>query len=153
MAAYLYIMRCRPTLIASLFLFLWLPACADADVALLMEQYLWKKRVLVVLSPSADDPRLAQQRTIIAQNQAGFEERDLVVWEIVQNESVRVDDEHMAHLGTPPFYAHFETSPAEFQVILLGKDGEEKLRSDAPVLTEQLFSLIDAMPMRQREMQ
>jgi hypothetical protein len=34
----------------------------------------------------------------------------------------------------------------------VGKDGGEKLRSDTVVSPEQLFSIIDAMPMRKDEM-
>ena len=39
----------------------------------------------------------------------------------------------------------------EFAAILVGKDGTEKFRSDEPVRPETLFGLIDAMPMRRRE--
>jgi hypothetical protein len=38
-------------------------------------------------------------------------------------------------------------------VILIGKDGEEKLNSRTPVTVDQLEKLIDSMPMRKREMQ
>ena len=40
----------------------------------------------------------------------------------------------------------------KFEVILFGLDGTIKLRQDQPVSTDKLFSLIDSMPMRQREM-
>lgn len=39
-----------------------------------------------------------------------------------------------------------------FRVLLIGKDGGVKLNSTDVVGPEQLFSLIDAMPMRQQEM-
>jgi hypothetical protein len=39
-----------------------------------------------------------------------------------------------------------------FAAVLVGRDGGEKLRSAEPVPAEKLFDLIDAMPMRQREM-
>jgi hypothetical protein len=38
-----------------------------------------------------------------------------------------------------------------FTFILIGRDGGEKLRSREIVKAEKLFGLIDAMPMRQRE--
>ena len=37
-------------------------------------------------------------------------------------------------------------------MILVGKDGTEKLRAHHVVSAQALFALIDAMPMRQREM-
>jgi len=38
-------------------------------------------------------------------------------------------------------------------VVLVGKDGGEKLRRGAAVDIDEIFSVIDAMPMRQREME
>jgi len=38
-----------------------------------------------------------------------------------------------------------------FTFILIGRDGSEKLRSHEIVKAEKLFGMIDAMPMRQRE--
>ncbi|WP_190510597.1 DUF4174 domain-containing protein [Leptolyngbya sp. FACHB-321] len=46
----------------------------------------------------------------------------------------------------------FGIPPEEFAVILVGKDGTEKQRSQTPVDLELLFRTIDAMPMRQQEM-
>jgi hypothetical protein len=45
----------------------------------------------------------------------------------------------------------FRIGQDDFTVILLGKDGGEKLRSDAPVTMETLTKLIDSMPARQKE--
>ena len=38
-----------------------------------------------------------------------------------------------------------------FAAILIGKDGGIKLRADRPVAPDQLFGLIDSMPMRANE--
>ena len=46
----------------------------------------------------------------------------------------------------------FGVEPGDFLVILLGKDGGEKIRSNKPVTLEMLTEIIDAMPMRQDEM-
>jgi hypothetical protein len=46
----------------------------------------------------------------------------------------------------------FRVPDDAFRVILLGLDGGAKLTSDEPLTTETLFSTIDAMPMRQREL-
>jgi hypothetical protein len=40
-----------------------------------------------------------------------------------------------------------------FAVLLIGKDGGLKNRFDAPVTVDEIFGLIDVMPMRMREMQ
>ncbi len=46
----------------------------------------------------------------------------------------------------------FSIMPGQHMVILIGKDGELKLRKQLPVELSEIFSVIDAMPMRQREM-
>ena len=45
----------------------------------------------------------------------------------------------------------FHVGEGDFTVILIGKDGGEKLRSKTPVTMERLIKVIDAMPMRQKE--
>jgi hypothetical protein len=56
-------------------------------------------------------------------------------------------------LGTSAdFYQTYGVERDEFVVILIGKDGGEKLRKTGEILpTDLLFATIDAMPMRQRE--
>ena len=39
-----------------------------------------------------------------------------------------------------------------FEIVLIGKDGGVKLRSKTPLDVETLYAVIDAMPMRRREM-
>ena len=39
-----------------------------------------------------------------------------------------------------------------FTFILVGKDGSEKMRSDTVVTRDELYAIIDAMPMRRGEM-
>lgn len=67
----------------------------------------------------------------------GMRDRDL---EIVQ---IATGDER---------YNKFEADSKTFTVILIGKDGTEKYRTHDVLLAENLFSLIDAMPLRQEEM-
>ena len=43
-------------------------------------------------------------------------------------------------------------SPGGFKLVLVGKDGGVKLEKDAVLQPEELFAVIDRMPMRQREM-
>ena len=44
----------------------------------------------------------------------------------------------------------FDDSP--FRITLIGKDGGRKLSRSKPVAVQELFGLIDSMPMRQAEM-
>ncbi len=65
-------------------------------------------------------------------------ERDLTVTVITKNDLLCKKYKVDAH--------------TDFTVILVGKDGSEKLRSQNLLTTEKLFALIDSMPMRRGEM-
>lgn len=137
----------------SIFIPFLLCACSEANVDRIMEDYLWEKRVVIVFAPSGHHPAFTQQNFHLADAPDGITARDLVVWRVIDRQYVSVDEERKAQLSTPPFYEYFQVSSDDFAFVLLGKDGTEKLRSDVPVTRDELFRIIDAMPMRQREMQ
>ncbi|MEM7620695.1 MAG: DUF4174 domain-containing protein [Pseudomonadota bacterium] len=126
--------------------------CSSADVGRLMENYLWEKRVLIIFSPSTERSNLKAQNRMLSAVKSGLRERDMVVWRLIDGKSVTVNGRQKPHLPTRIFYKHFKVSPEKFVVILLGKDGGEKLRKARRVTADELFALIDAMPMRQQEM-
>lgn len=102
--------------------------------------YRWKARVLVALAPDPNDPKLARQRQIYEAMKAGANERDLALVEAI---------------GTSPEARALRRTfavDAGFHAVLVGKDGGSKLASSDPLGPDQLFPLIDAMPMRQSEM-
>lgn len=99
----------------------------------------WKSRVLVLSAPTADHPDLVEQRNILARDTAGLTERDIRVVELTSDKDARLRDQ-------------LRLTPERFTVVLLGKDGGEKMREQQPVTLDALYGLIDAMPMRQREM-
>jgi len=105
-----------------------------------LERYRWKQRVLLVFAPAETAKAFSDQKTIIRQNEAGFQERELVVLDLLPGGK-----------NTEALQQQFGVKPQEFTVILIGKDGGEKLRRPAPVAAKELFDLIDSMPMRQRE--
>lgn len=121
-------------------------------VAALMEDHQWQDRVLLIFASNAENTELIQQVDNLSGMGAGLSARDLVVWKLLKDGAVSVDDSVSSGLSSQAFYDYFAIKDAEFTVILLGKDGTEKLRRTQPVTSHGLFSLIDAMPMRQREM-
>lgn len=120
-------------------------AAAAGPASLDLQQYLWRNRVLLVFASRADDPALAQQKTIIERSAAGVAERDLVL--------IAVPPE--ADTGAGPaarLRAKFGATAQGFRVVLVGKDGGAKFASSEPIEAERLVGVIDAMPMRRREM-
>lgn len=97
-------------------------------------------RVLLVSAPTDHDPTLVLQRAAYAAMQAGASERDLVLVEVVGQT-----------VGARAIRQQFGLDPT-FEAILVGKDGGAKLRSSTVLGADDLFPVIDAMPMRRREM-
>jgi hypothetical protein len=54
--------------------------------------------------------------------------------------------------GSAAARGRFRVEDGPFAAVLVGRDGGEKHRSTEPVVPEGLFEVIDAMPMRRREM-
>lgn len=116
------------------------------------EQFKWKRRLLLVFAPDSSHPLFESlQREISTQKQA-VDDRDLVVFEILGVGTSKRDGTQLAPHSAASLREQFGVSPNAFSLILVGKDGGVKLRRNDPVNLEEIFRLIDSMPMRQDEM-
>lgn len=109
-----------------------MPASAGEPLA----QHRWESRPILIFAPSEDDPRLIEQLARFEAASADLAERDNVV--IVDT--------------TPGSDLRQRFAPGEFTVVLVGLDGGEKFRAESVVEPAELNALIDAMPMRRREL-
>lgn len=106
-----------------------------------LAQYLWTARPVIVFAESENDPRFQRQMRELDSRPAELAERDVVIL-----------------TDTTPGPSRFETTalrarlrPHDFTFILVGKDGQVKLRRPGPVTAAQLLRLIDRLPIRQQE--
>jgi hypothetical protein len=117
-------------------------------------------RPLLIFAASYDR-KVQQQLQLLAQQSQEMEARQIMVIPFLLHEEKKgkpwtgvLPERDMMQL-TPAEAAsarsRFRIDQDDFTVILLGKDGGEKLRSDTPVTMEILTRLIDSMPMRQKE--
>lgn len=82
----------------------------------------------------------------------GITDRDLLILHI-EDEKVRfLQKSTTSDLSGNWLRSRYNIPEDEFRYILIGKDGGVKLNNNDFVPNEDLFSVIDAMPMRQREM-
>jgi hypothetical protein len=108
-------------------------------------------RPLLIFAPTPNDPQLQIQLRRLHQSAAAIADRDIAVIAIPWNSpsptaATLTDQDALAARR------RFHIAPSDFTVILLGKDGGEKLRSSKPLSLNKLTSTIDAMPMRQDEL-
>ncbi|CAD7049911.1 hypothetical protein RHAB21_04096 [Pseudorhizobium halotolerans] len=108
-----------------------------------------KNRVLAVFG-GATDGRLRQQITLLMKKTDDLADRDMIVLQ-VSGDTVSAIFGSAPDLDADALRAGAEASGDEFQVILVGKDGGIKLRSNQVVANVEIFDLIDRMPMRRAE--
>ena len=115
---------------------------ASADVFIEAEdvdlnEFLWKKRPLVVFADSAADPRFVRQMELLTARAQDLAERDVVVL-------TDTDPAAQSKLRQ-------KLRPHGFMLALLVKDGTVYLRKPVPWDVREISRVIDKLPMRQQE--
>ena len=120
-----------------------------------MNQLILLSTMIVCLSGIVSSDTDKRQLLLFTQNKdTGLAEKQLAIWKEAQVEMEERDLTITVITGNDLLYKKYKVdSQTEFTVILLGKDGGEKLRTQNLLTTNKLFALIDAMPMRRQEMQ
>ncbi|HKK78607.1 MAG TPA: DUF4174 domain-containing protein [Phaeodactylibacter sp.] len=122
--------------------------------AQLREDHLWEDRLLLLFAPGEGHEALQRQLDLLTAQQAEVTDRDLKIYQIYTDGTQHPDGRYLPKAFSNKLYRKYDINSGDGLVVLLiGKDGTEKLRETAVVLPERIFRLIDSMPMRQREMQ
>lgn len=110
------------------------------------KRYLWKKRIIVVLE---DDEKIkSQQKTIFDEVIDELLDRDIIIFGLGKETPPYLKDETMDLATLRDEYS----LSSDVNIALIGKDGSVKGKWRNPVTADELFRLIDAMPMRRAEM-
>ena len=104
-----------------------------------LTQYLWKRRVVLSFSAAESTPERISLLKQIEQYQCEFDDRQMVHIDLIAGSS---DHQLLSR--------QFSIPDMDFNLVLLGKDGGVKLLTSQLTL-ENVMTLIDNMPMRQRE--
>ncbi len=97
-----------------------------------------------------DAKRAQEQLALLAGHADAMRQRQVVVL------GVKGSNDNLPSLTLTPqqwqeAQRRFRNKPDRFTIVLLGKDGGEKLRSNEPLTWQKLQDTIDAMPMRRDE--
>ena len=94
-----------------------------------LAQYQWQHRVIILCGDSHSDSYQKQLNMLSAEElDAKFADRKLIL--------IKDSEEHCGD---------------DFKIMLYGLDGGVKLSSSTAVKTQEIFDLIDSMPMRRAE--
>jgi hypothetical protein len=137
--------------IIALILMTFSAICLSMNATDTMQKFIWKHRVLIIFAPDSANTKLSEQNAILSQAAEGLAERDVRILRVFADGEPTLDNVQQQQ-SSKGFYQLCDVDPAQFRVILIGKDGSVKLEQSVPVSAGTLFGLIDAMPMRQYEM-
>jgi hypothetical protein len=117
-----------------------------------LDAHLWRNRLLLVFAPSEDHERYRDLIRELRDKEKEVIDRDLLVFHVLERGESRLDDSFINGKTAARLRERLSAKLGELTVVLVGKDGGEKLRRGNEVDIAEIFSLIDSMPMRQREM-
>jgi hypothetical protein len=109
-----------------------------------------KHRILIISTNDKNNADFINQIELLKNKSIEFEERKLKVFQVLPNFFKSDFDEHWS--PSPDLYQKFNTEKAAFKIVLIGLDGGLKVSQTAILSLEKLFTIIDGMPMRQREL-
>ncbi|WP_206513131.1 DUF4174 domain-containing protein [Flagellimonas marinaquae] len=120
-----------------------------------LNNHQWKNRVLIIKTVADHSERFEDQLTEFKDAQEELKDRRLVLYAIRQNDFSFTDYTNSSKNYTGKLVEKGVKSMLDqneaFEIILIGLDGGIKLRKNYIVSLEDLFSIIDAMPMRRNE--
>lgn len=102
-----------------------------------LENFEWAQRPIIIFSDSEKDPNFVSQMEFLLEDINELKERDIIV--LVDTNPSR------------PSSLRKRLRPHGFAFILIGKDGQVKLRKPSPWNIREIARVIDKMPIRQQE--
>jgi predicted transcriptional regulator len=116
------------------------------------EDYQWQNRLLLLFAPNSKTGTYVEQLRFFAEQPNEIIDRDLLIISLFGQEMGRLDNHSISMSAANAAREKFNVAEDSFALLLIGKDGGVKFRSDQAASPDQIFALIDSMPMRQQEM-
>lgn len=115
-------------------------------------KYHWKKRIVIVYADSDSSFTYQKQLQEFENHKKGMVDRDLVVFSVFHQKIVTPTGEVADGSEAQRLRQQYEIADKGLSVVLIGKDGGEKLTKSEFLSAGELFGTIDQMPMRKTEM-
>lgn len=121
-----------------------------------LSDYQWKNRVLIIKHDGVSIELFRQQELELEGETDELRERKMLL--VFYNDGVYTfknyvkDEEHILQDGKVVKLDFQWKEEEPFEVVLIGLDGGVKLRKESPLSKEDLYAIIDGMPMRRAEL-
>ena len=146
-------MKIRYNRITLLFLLAFMMANkAEGKDTVNLVEYQWKNRLLLLFTPSPEGPVYIKLKEDLSRQEEEVLDRDLLIFHILESGETKLGNSPLPESSGDTLREKYSIKSGTFTILLIGKDGGVKLRREGRVELDEIFSVIDAMPMRQREM-
>jgi len=120
-----------------------------------LKTHRWENRILLIHSTNQNSETYQKQLAILQKNESGLKERKLLIYQLKGEEyqtgiTFTNKWKKIEHQSIKDIQKNID---ADFEVILIGLDGRIKLSQNSILSSNNLFSLIDGMPMRRQEIE
>ncbi|WP_299012860.1 DUF4174 domain-containing protein [uncultured Polaribacter sp.] len=116
-----------------------------------LTKHKWQKRVLLVFTEDKNDTDFRNYVLEIDKKQHQFLERKLILYKF-NTTSYGVNFER-EWINSSNLYSTFILEKTKFKTILIGLDGAVKQTANKLIPLDNIFTSIDGMPMRKRELE
>ncbi|WP_299126232.1 DUF4174 domain-containing protein [uncultured Winogradskyella sp.] len=121
-----------------------------------LEMHKWKNRVLIVKTLDANSEKYQDQIKEFKNSTKELIDRKFVLYQIVTKDYVLINyqNNELNHSGkiSKKLAEEILNEKANFEIILIGLDGEIKLKQTEVLMKEDLYKIVDSMPMRKNEL-
>lgn len=120
-----------------------------------LDRFLWQKRVIIVKSQEGLSTKNQALLSTFSTSADEMKERKIVLYQIISDDYTLIDYKYpdRKEVGNIPEgeIERLFNLQHPFEFLLVGLDGGIKLRQTEIPIKEDIFNLIDAMPMRKAE--
>ncbi len=121
-----------------------------------LEKHQWKNRVLIIKTLDKTSKKYQKQVKEFQNSIEGLIDRKFVLYKITKNDFTLINYKDSILNTSGKISKKLTTKTLNkkesFEVILIGLDGQIKLRQVEVLTKEDLFKIVDAMPMRKNEL-
>jgi hypothetical protein len=112
-----------------------------------LSSHQWKDRLLLIYDHDRNSLIMQSQLDELLSDQTGLTERKLIVYQMTPD-SYRLPSRNERWHPLGEFNNQIDWNSSRFEVILVGLDGGIKVRRSEVIYLDELFDIIDSMPMR-----
>lgn len=117
-----------------------------------LADYRWQNRLVLILAEDSSNPLFQNQVQALQAAEEDLQDLRIVVFQALPKSYARGTQSTPNWMRSDDLYQSYKSIDRSFEVLLLGLDGGIKLRRHQVVTIDELYELINTMPMRRAEL-